>query len=295
MTYKIKNHRLVDHWFGKSEDVGGRLSGPRYIVMHYTAGGSGAGTRDYLMKSPAQKGALRGLAKKIYASAHLVVDRDGTVWQIVPFNLKARHAGTSFWRGQKSLNQCSIGIEIANYGWLNQQADGSYKRDGTPRFSAADVSIGKMPNSDEIKGWENYPEAQLQALEDLTLALLDRYPSIEEIVGHQEIAPRRKFDPGPAFPMQRFRNLHDGRGGGELDGESQVPGVPIRYRTTTRLNIRGGAGTSFEKLEESPLATGTELQLVETSGQWLFVSLRGDGAVKGWVHGGYVERLESTA
>jgi len=288
----IKNHRLTDHWFVPSKDVGGALKDPRFIVMHYTAGGSGAASRDYMLKSPSEKAQARGVTTKVYGSAHLVVDRDGSIWQIVPFNRKARHAGKSRWKGLSSLNQYSLAIEIANYGWLDLQGDGSYKRSDTPRFAAGDVFLGPMPGSSETKGWENYTEEQLGAVERVTLALLGKYPSIREIVGHQEISPGRKFDPGPAFPMIRFRNLTEQRGGGALDGEGEEPMEPTSmYRATTRLNIRGGPGIRFEKLKESPLASGTELKGIDDAGSWLFVSLAEEDAVRGWVHGDYVEQV----
>lgn len=81
---RIANHRFTDHWFGMSKDVGKVLSNPRFIVMHYIAAGPGASSRDYMMKSPAEKGGP-GRAK-VYSSAHIVVDRDGSLWQVVPFN-----------------------------------------------------------------------------------------------------------------------------------------------------------------------------------------------------------------
>lgn len=286
---RIANHRLVDHWFDQSKDVGGKLKSLRFIVMHYTAGGSGAGSRDYMMLSPKEKQARLGREKLVYASAHLVVDRDGSIWQIVPFDRKARHAGVSNWKNLTSLNQYSVGIEIANYGWLNRQGDGSYKRPETPRFAAEDVMVGPMPNGTEIKGWENYPDAQLEAVERVTGALLDKYPSITEIVGHQEIAPGRKFDPGPAFPLQQFRNLVDSRGIGAVDtlpnaGEP----APEQYETMTRVNIRGGPGTEFEKLDESPLAVGTRVAKQDQDGVWCQVSLDASPGVQGWVHSRYL-------
>ena len=257
---RIANHRLAEEWFGRSKDVGGPLDSLRFVVMHYTAGGSGAGSRDYMMLSPTEKQRRLGRSKPVYASAHLVVDRDGSVWQIVPFNLKARHAGRSRWRGLSSLNKYAVGIEIANYGWLDRQGDDSYKRSDTPRFAAEDVTVGPMPGGTETKGWENYPAAQLDAVARVTSALLDKYPSITEIVGHQEIAPGRKFDPGPAFPMQRFRSLVDDRGVGAIDSRpDQGEPAPERYQSATRLNIRGGPGVEFEKLDVSPLAAGTAI------------------------------------
>ena len=289
---RIANHRLPDHWFGRSKDVGGPLDSLRFIVMHYTAGGAGSASRDYMMLSPSEKQRRLGRPKPVYASAHLVVDRDGSIWQIVPFDRKARHAGTSRWKGLTSLNKYSVGIEIANYGWLDRQGDGSYKRSDTPRFAAEDVTVGPMPNDTEIKGWENYPEVQLDAVAAVTQTLLDKYPSITEIVGHQEIAPKRKFDPGPAFPMQRFRNLVDNRGAGAVDSlPDQGEPAAERYETTTRLNIRGGPGTEFEKLDISPLAAGTALAKIEDEGPWFQVSLAADASQQGWVHSRYLRLI----
>jgi N-acetylmuramoyl-L-alanine amidase len=272
-----------------SKDIGSELDARRFIVMHYTAGGSGAGSRDYMLKSPTQKQRVTGASNKVYASAHIIVDRDGSVWQIVPFDRKARHAGRSSWKGLESLNRYSIGIEIANYGWLDQQGDGSYKRSDTPRFAAEEVTVAPMPSGTRTMGWENYPAEQLDAVTRITGALLTAYPSIGEILGHQEIAPGRKFDPGPAFPMTRFRNLVDDRGIGALEDQSEDRERPRqRYVTTSRLNIRGGPGINYEKLDESPLALGTVLEHLDDHGEWTKVSLGSADAVNGWVHGGYL-------
>ena len=286
---RVKNHKLVGHWHRLSKDIGGDLAPPRFIVMHYTAGGSGAASRDYMLKSPTQKQRLLDADERSYASAHVVVDRDGSIWQIVPFNRKARHAGTSSWKGLESLNRHSVGIEIANYGWLDRQGDGSYKRSDTPRFAAEDVTVATMPSGTRTMGWENYPTAQLEAVEKVTRALLGAYPSITEVLGHQEIAPGRKFDPGPAFPMECFRNFTDSRGIGAIDDNSDDVERPReRYETTVRLNIRGGPGTEFEKLDESPLAPGSVLEYLDADGPWSKVAVETDGAVVGWVHGSYL-------
>jgi N-acetylmuramoyl-L-alanine amidase len=286
---RVKNHKLVGHWHRLSKDIGNELDPPRFIVMHYTAGGSGAASRDYMLKSPTQKQRLLDADNKIYASAHVIVDRDGSVWQIIPFNRKARHAGTSSWKGLESLNRYSVGIEIANYGWLDRQGDGSYKRSDTPRFADEDVTVATMPSGTRTMGWENYPAPQLEAVEKVTRALLGAYPSITEILGHQEIAPGRKFDPGPAFPMECFRDIVDSRGIGAIDDESDERERPReRFETTVRLNFRGGPGTEFEKLDESPLAPGTVLVYLDADGPWTKVAVETDGAVVGWVHGSYL-------
>jgi N-acetylmuramoyl-L-alanine amidase len=284
---KITNHRFDDHWFALSKDVGGNLDDLRFIVMHYTAGGDGKGTRDYMLKSPEEKGANAG--KAVYGSAHLLIDRDGTIWQIVPFDKRARHAGESQWKGLTSLNQYAIGIEIANYGWLDLQGDGTYKRPETPRFKAKDVTIGTMPGGTEQKGWENYTAAQLASVEAVTLALLEHYPAIREIVGHQEIAPGRKFDPGPAFPLQRFKNLVFGRSEDAFD-TADGP-APERFEVTSSLNIRGGPGVQFTPLEVSPLKIGTKVVKHDEQGEWYFVSLAKAATQKGWVNRRYLALL----
>jgi N-acetylmuramoyl-L-alanine amidase len=284
---KITNHRFDEHWFAPSKDVGGNLDELRFIVMHYTAGGDGKNTRDYMLKSPAEKGGNTG--KLVYGSAHLLVDRDGTIWQIVPFDKRARHAGESQWKGLTMLNQYSIGIEIANYGWLDRQGDGSYKRPETKRFKGEDVTIARMPGSTEEKGWENYTAAQLASVEAVTLALLEHYPEIREIVGHQEIAPGRKFDPGPAFPLQRFKNLVFGRGEEAFDGPAAR--ARERFQVTSSLNIRGGPGVEFAPLEASPLKIGTRVDKHDEQGEWYFVSLAKAATQKGWVNRRYLALL----
>ena len=282
----IKDHHFEEYWHQMSEDVGGDIAPPKFIVMHYTAGGSASGSRDYMLLSPQEKGRRLGRDKNVYGSAHLVIGRDGECWQIVPFNRKARHAGDSRWKGIRYLNAHSVGIEIANYGWLDKLGSGDYGRSDTPVFAASDVVVGAMPGSSEIKGWECYPEAQLDRLEKVTAALLDHYPSIQEIVGHQEISPGRKFDPGPAFPMQRFRNLTSSRGDPEEgDGPNELP----EFRVTTRLNVRGGPGTDYERLEGGPLASGTRVREIERDGNWSRVQVEDGPLPEGWVYNSYIE------
>ena len=83
------------------------------IVLHYTATGSLAAAVNWF-KNPAAK-----------ASAHYVIDRDGTIVRMVPEAKKAYHAGKSEWQGRKDVNRISIGIEIVNWGKLVQR-DGQF-------------------------------------------------------------------------------------------------------------------------------------------------------------------------
>ena len=103
-------------------------------------------------------------------SSHLLIDRRGRATQFVPFDRRAWHAGESSWCGRSGCNDFSIGIELEG--------------------------------CDEIP----YTKAQYRRLLLVAQALLNRYPrlSLNAIVGHLEIAPGRKTDPGPAFDWPRF-------------------------------------------------------------------------------------------
>ena len=107
------------------------------------------------------------------ASCHVLITRDGALTQYVPFGERAWHAGVSEYRTRTGCNDFSIGIELEGC-------------DATP-----------------------YTDAQYAALSELLAVLLNAYPSLapEHIVGHSDIAPGRKTDPGPAFEWPRLRSL----------------------------------------------------------------------------------------
>ena len=102
-------------------------------------------------------------------SSHYVVLEDGGIVRLVQEESRAAHAGISFWRGREMLNDSSIGIEIVNPGheW----------------------------------GYRRFPDAQISAVRALCLGILSRHPIPQTgIVGHSDIAPDRKQDPGELFP-----------------------------------------------------------------------------------------------
>lgn len=103
-------------------------------------------------------------------SAHFLIRRNGETIQFVPCEKRAWHAGESCWQGRSRCNDYSIGIEL----------EGS---DSVP-----------------------FPDIQYTALAALTRMLQKRYP-IADIVGHADIAPGRKTDPGPCFDWERYRGL----------------------------------------------------------------------------------------
>jgi len=107
------------------------------------------------------------------ASAHALIRRDGQIVQYVPFAARAWHAGKSAHQGRGACNDFSIGVEL----------------EGTDQLP--------------------YTDAQYEALAALTAALLAAYPTLsaQAIVGHSDIAPGRKTDPGPCFDWARLRAL----------------------------------------------------------------------------------------
>jgi N-acetyl-anhydromuramoyl-L-alanine amidase len=106
-------------------------------------------------------------------SAHALIDREGGITQYVPFEHRAWHAGASSFCGRNDCNDFSIGIELEGC-------------DDQP-----------------------YEQAQYETLAQLTRLLMQAWPGItqERIVGHADIAPGRKTDPGPAFDWTYYREL----------------------------------------------------------------------------------------
>ena len=252
--------------FRDSPNKGGRLNADT-IVMHYTAGTSTTNAARWLSNPRAK------------ASAHVVVGRDGEVIQLVSFKEIAWHAGRSRWKGRTGLNQYSIGIEIVNAGPLTKHADNHYRTHfGKVISDPAEVVIAAHKHQRETRYWHNYTEAQLARVEELTMALLDEYPQIDEIVGHDDIAKGRKSDPGPAFPMERYVALVDAR---REDRPQQM------VVTAPRLNVREGPGANYDKLDGvGPFVRGTEVKILEREDPWVFVSTASDE--EGWVSSHYL-------
>lgn len=269
----IRNHRLHKEdgsavEFVRSPNSGGRLE-PQYLVMHFTAGGSARSSINWLTSSRSK------------ASAHLVIARDGAIAQLVPFNRVAWHAGISRWEGLVGMNAHSIGIELDNAGQLVRQA-GTWRAWFGTEYPESEVVEAVHKNETESKGWHAYTEPQIAAATVAAQAIVAKY-RLKDVVGHDDIAPDRKTDPGPAFPMNSFRAAVMGRAEEAL-----------LFETITHLNIRSGPGTTFDKLDASPLAPGTRLRLNEEVGEWRDVDMLdagGTAILSGWVHGAYIRRI----
>ena len=148
---------------------------PELIVIHGISlppGDFGGPWIDHLFTNRLDRDAHSYFAQvcEMRVSAHVLIRRDGSLTQYVPFTERAWHAGESNYCGRRACNDFSIGIEL----------------EGT----------------DELP----YEPAQYQALAELVAALRRTYPSLRDaaLVGHSDIAPGRKTDPGPAFDWARL-------------------------------------------------------------------------------------------
>lgn len=112
---------------------------------------------------------------QLRVSAHLLIRRDGEIVQYVPFDKRAWHAGISEYQGRSKCNDFSIGIEL----------------EGIETIA--------------------YTETQYQQLAKVINLLLEHYPGLSKsaIVGHSDIAPERKTDPGPLFDWEKLHRLLD--------------------------------------------------------------------------------------
>lgn len=223
---EVKNHRLYINGkpveYQPSPNTGGSLV-PKYLIMHYDAAVNETSAIEWMT------------SKKSGVSAHLHISRSGKIVQIVPFNVKAWHAGTSEWKGLKMLNGHSLGIELQN------------------------------------NGSEEYTDVQLKVAEEVAAALVKTY-NLKDVLGHSDISPGRKIDPGKHFPMSLFKTA--------------VMGLKCVTKTATaNVNLRGGAGTTFKIL--SLVRKGTSVEIISEGDGWSNVEVVNLG-LKGWIASKYL-------
>ncbi|WP_124078312.1 N-acetylmuramoyl-L-alanine amidase [Pigmentiphaga humi] len=157
-----------------SIDARSQGSRVKFVVLHYTVSDSAR--------------ALGTLSQGEVSSHYLVTDSDPPrVYRLVDESQAAWHAGRSEWQGYSWLNRTSIGIEIVNRGPMGAAPD------GTPL-------------------WQPYDAAQIRAVKALLRDIVARHGiAPEDIVGHSDIAPLRKQDPGPLFPWKELAQEGFGR------------------------------------------------------------------------------------
>ena len=140
----------------------------KFVIIHYTG-----------MQSEIES-INRLINKNSKVSCHYLINRKGTIIQMVKENKIAWHAGVSKWKNIKNLNKNSIGIELINKG--------------------------------HFFGYENYSNLQINSLIKLCSKLKKKYKIHKEnFLGHSDIAPYRKIDPGEKFPWKKLSNYKLGK------------------------------------------------------------------------------------
>ncbi|WP_439860253.1 N-acetylmuramoyl-L-alanine amidase [Pseudomonas sp. MBLB4136] len=142
----------------------GQSSRVQYVILHYT--------------STDMARSLRLLTEGEVSSHYLIGDGPATIYRLVDEDRRAWHAGQSQWQGRTWLNGTSIGIELVNQGY-SEGPDG--------------------------RTWQAYPPEQIDALIVLLEDIVRRHQLAPgSIIGHSDVAPQRKVDPGPLFPWKRL-------------------------------------------------------------------------------------------
>lgn len=276
---RIQNHRLVDVPFIESPNRSGFMT-PTGDVMHFTA-------------SSTARSAISTLTnRRSRASAHVVIDFDGSITQLVPFNRIAWHAGPSRMAGRDGANLFTIGFEFVNPGFY-QIRNGQYFDWTGERKIGRDELARWDPSHHErnarvgggIYAWPAYHEAQIEAGLALLEELRDAY-GIVHLAGHDEIDKRGwKTDPGPMFPWSRFRKVMEGGAFENTDQTRLDLGTGEMKVRAGRLNVRQGPGTHFRVL--TAINLGTRVTVLKDTGAWSRISF--DGGRIGWVADEYLE------
>jgi N-acetylmuramoyl-L-alanine amidase len=188
-----------------------RRGPPDMIVVHYTGMQTGEAALARLCDPEAK------------VSAHYMIDIDGRIFQLVPEERRAWHAGVSFWKGERDINTVSIGIELVNPG--------------------------------HELGYPDFPDDQIDALTSLIDAIRGRWEIPDgRILGHSDVAPDRKIDPGEKFPWKRL--AEDGHGlwlepaaapGAPLGVGDEGTGVFALQAGLTRLGYDSAPSGQFDE------------------------------------------------
>ena len=278
---KIKSNKLYadNIEYHNTKKKSGKID-PKFIVIHYTASANFEGDVRTLSTSSVQ------------ASCQLVVGPNGEIAQIGNLNDNLWHAGRSKWRGYNGLNKYSIGIEVTSPGPVDKIGDNLYKTWYGKTVSTSDgysFVEARHPNGGPTKYWAVFTQKQIEVLKELVPTLMQYY-GIKEVVGHDEISPDRKIDPGPCCPKSLWAAFDNRNVEPEEEKEIKEPlegfkTYEVERNLSTNLNVRDEA--NGRKIGSIP--PGTLVERLNRRGSW--IKIRTPGKYEGWVFGKYLNEV----
>jgi len=268
---EIRNHKLqgpnikyMESTTHSGEFKAGNLD---TLILHYTA-------------SPTMESAVASMMNPtVKASAHVAVGRDGSIVQLVPFNIIAWHAGQSSYNGRTGYNNYSIGIEMVNVGYVTKSGE-TFRSVYGKVMDQREVIQAVHRNEKVARYWQTYTVEQIETVRRLCELLIDTY-NIKSVLGHEEIAPQRKFDPGPAFPLDKFRErlLFNNK---DVDDDYKPESGTVIVK---KLNIRANPSTTGDTIAK-PLNEGARIDIIEERNGWYKINVKTE--IEGWVDGRFL-------
>lgn len=238
----LKNHRIEGIPYVPAKLTGGTIT-PTIVILHDTAGRLDKhNSRDYL-------------ARTSKASVHFVVERDGSISQLVATNKRAGHAGQSSYHGRRDCNDFSIGIEIVNPGRMTRGVGGAvlswWGQDFGHGGGVGGYTLADITTPEHGEGvWMAYTPEQIEAVQDLLAALFAGIKTLTDITTHWYVSPGRKVDTNPLFPLDAIRARILGRddpadtaaerGSAQVDAgefvQIEAPGATLNLRRWPSFN-----------------------------------------------------------
>ncbi|MGR3485501.1 MAG: N-acetylmuramoyl-L-alanine amidase [Paracoccaceae bacterium] len=227
---RVLRHKLAEdprlEPYRRSVNIDEAMS-PDLVVLHDTAGRLEDGNSAHY------------LATSRRVSVHLVIERDGSIRQLAPFDRACDHAGPSHYHGRNDVNGFSIGIEMVNPGRMTLGGRGRARAWWGETFDLDEYDIDLITTPEHGRGyWMPHTEAQLAATLDVLDALFAGIDSLRDVRTHWYISPGRKVDTNPHLQIESIRARVLGRTE-PTDIEAEEQSDPLDRGQFVEIDTRG--------------------------------------------------------